>query len=120
MQLRKHIDEARGQRASNYLDVSVFSLAFVTACPFYAASQVYLAREDHHKHRTVIRWGAILLALLVCLMIEHVPDVLASLVYQYIPLAALAAEGCGTYLSHGVAGIHRLSQRAKNNNQGAG
>lgn len=120
MQLKKHLDQAIGQRTPDYLEMSISSLSFLIACALYATSLVYLAREDRHKHRTVIRWGAIILALLLCLVIEPSSEVLGSLVYQYIPLAALAAEWCGTSLSPGVTGIHGLRQRSKNSKQGTG
>jgi hypothetical protein len=118
LHLKEHITQARGQQTQEFQIVSIPSLSFLTACVVYASSLAYLAREDRHKYRTAIRWSLMLVALLVCLNIEPHCYVLGSLVYQYIPLAALAAEAFGMYLSPNMTKPREPPQPSKGKKHG--
>lgn len=117
LQYTEQIAQAMGRPTRDSLEASICALAFLTECGLYTISLLYLVGEDHYKHSPSIRRGSILLAVLACLIIAPRSEVLGSLIYQYIPLAALTATACGKYLSHGSKGCHEVSQRRKGDNK---
>jgi len=111
--------QVTGQPTQDPLDASICALAFLTACGLYAMSFLYLAGQDYYKHSPSIRRCSILLGCLACLVNDPRSKVFGSLIYQYIPLAALAAAACGKYLSHGRKGCHEASRRETDDNKGS-
>lgn len=97
----------------DYLNTSLSSLVFMAACFLYAISAVYLAREHQYRYSLFVRRSSILLALLVCLIVQPRSHILGGFLYQYLPLATLTAELCNKYLSSGMREQHCVPQRPK-------